>query len=422
MNNENYHNYLAYTLRQLVMDVSTLIPTQNGTLNSINFDNAGTTPPFKSVIREIEKYSPWYKYISDKSEKAKLLSELYEEGRVSIMNFVNADLNNDTVVYTKNTTEAINILSNVICPCPQSCDSKPVIITSYMEHLSDYLPWKYRCDNVLVRLLSDGRLDIEDLEKKLIEYQGRVKLVAITGASNVTGYVTPIDEIARLAHMYGAEFLADSAQLIQHRTIDMNPQDARARIDYIAFSAHKTYAPFFTGALVGNKEILDKGLPLCFGAGITKLATDTEVILKQAPTRYEAGSNNILGSIALSVAIQTMIQTGMGDIRKHESSLLSYAINALKENPKLVLYGDTEYLEDRIPIVSFNVIDKSHEEVAKYLYDGYGIIAKNGYCGADLYVRKLTENSPFDGVARVSMALYNQDFEIDRLIKALEKI
>lgn len=421
MNNDNYHNYLAYTLRELVMDVSTLIPTENGTLNSINFDNAGTTPPFKSVIREIEKYSPWYKYISDKSEKAKLLSELYEEGRVSIMNFVNADLHKDTVVYTKNTTEAINILSNVICSCPSDC-KKPVIITSYMEHLSNYLPWKYRCDTVLVGLEPDGRLDIADLEKKLIEYQGRVKLVAITGASNVTGYVTPIDEIARLAHMYGAKFLADSAQMIQHRVIDMNPQDERAKIDYIAFSAHKTYAPFFTGALVGNKEVLDKGMPLCFGAGITKLATDKEVILKESPTRYEAGSNNILGSIALSVAIQTMIQTGMDDIRKHEAYLLSYAINALKDNPKLVLYGDTEYIEDRIPIVAFNVIGKSHEEVAKYLYDDYGIIAKNGYCGADLYVRKLTQNSPFDGVVRISMASYNQDFELDRFIKALEKI
>ncbi|WP_051280714.1 aminotransferase class V-fold PLP-dependent enzyme [Anaerovorax odorimutans] len=404
----------------LVMDTSSLIPTGNGTLRSIYFDNAGTTPPFNSVVRELQRYTPWYKYISDKSAKAKFLSDLYEESRITVKKFVNADMDNDTVIYTKNTTEAINILSNVICQ--KNTDFKPVIITTYMEHMSDYLPWKFRCDTDLVEVEPDGRLSMLDLENKLLKYKGRVKLVAVTGASNITGYINPIHEIAKLAHEYNAEILVDSAQLIQHRRIDMNPSDVMECIDYIAFSAHKTYAPFFSGALVGNKHVLNSGYPLCFGAGITKLVTDNEVILKDSPSRYEAGSNNILGVIALATAIQTINQINMENIKRHEMELLIYAIKKLKQNSSIIIYGDTEYLKDRVPIIAFNVKDKTHEEVGKYLYDDYGIIVKNGMCGADLYVKKLLEGSPYTGIVRISMGLYNENSEIDRLINALNKL
>lgn len=131
------NNSKGYQFRRLVMDTHSLIPTKRGTLNSINFDNAGTTPPFNSVIREIKKYTPWYKYLSDKSLKAKFLSELYEQSRKSIKRYVNADMEKDTVIYTKNTTEAINILSDVICHHNKGI--KPIVLTTYMEHLSNYL-------------------------------------------------------------------------------------------------------------------------------------------------------------------------------------------------------------------------------------------------------------------------------------------
>lgn len=412
-------NFNSYMLRELVADTSTIIPTKNGSLDSINFDNAGTTPPFNSVLAELKKYSPWYKYISDKSIKAALLSELYEEGRTTIKNFVGADQEKDTVIYTKNTTEAINILSNVMCT--QNEADKPVVITTYMEHMSDYLPWKFRCDTALVDVLPDGRLSMQDMEEKLKQYEGRAKLVAVAGAANVTGYINPIHKIARLAHQYGAQILVDSAQLVQHRTMVMNTEDPAERLDYVAFSAHKTYAPFFTGALVGNKQVLDNGQPLCYGAGMTKFVSDREIIMKESPQRYEGGSNNILGVIALITAFQTMSRVGLNSIRNHESRLLWYANYQLKKNDNVILYGDTNYLEDRVPIVAFNVKGKNHEEVAEYLYNDYGIIVKNGYCGADLYVKKLIEGTPYDGIIRVSMALYNQQFEIDRFITALKQ-
>lgn len=415
-----YNNNIGYKFRRLVMDTHSLIPTKKGTVNSIYFDNGGTTPPFKSVIREIKKYTPWYKYVSDKSLKAKFLSELYEESRKSIKQFVNADMEKDTVIYTKNTTEAINILSNAICL--QNKGVKPVVLTTYMEHLSNYLPWKYRCNSELVEVTSDGKLSLDDLERKLKKYEGKIKLVTVVGASNVTGYINPIYEIAKLTHKYNAKIFVDAAQLIQHHPIDMTPENEMEHIDYLAFSAHKIYAPFFTGVLIGSKELLNNSYPLCFGAGMTQLVTPDKIILEDSPQRYEAGSNNLLGAIALATAIQTINQIGIEKINEYETNLLHYAINKLKENANVIIYGDTSNIENRVPIIAFNYKNKSHEEVAKYLYDSYGIIVKNGLCGADLYVEKLLQGSSYTGVIRISMALYNQTYEIDRVIKALNSL
>ena len=418
MNSIINQNNIGKTLKEKVVDISSVIPAKHKNLYNIYFDNGGTTPPFKSVMKELEEYTPWYKYVASNSLKAEFLSAMYEKGRNTMMEYLGADPEINTAIYTKNTTEAINTLANVLQHEPTKV--KPVIITTYMEHLSDYLPWKFRFETVLVDVKPDGRLSMCDLEKKLYMYRDRVRLVAVTCASNVTGYINPVYEIARLTHKYGAEILVDAAQLVQHRKIIMNPRDPSATIDYLAFSAHKIYAPFFTGALIGNKDALNKGCPLIYGAGMTELVTDKEIILKKSPQRYEAGSNNLLGAIAVSASLLTIEQTGMDVIKKHEKELLTYCVRKLKQNPNVIIYGDTDNLDYRVPMVAFNVKGKGHEETAKYLYENHGIITKNGLCGADLYVRKLTEGTPYSGVVRVSMAMFNQKPEIDRLAKALQ--
>ncbi|HEX3077176.1 MAG TPA: aminotransferase class V-fold PLP-dependent enzyme [Lachnospiraceae bacterium] len=404
-------------LKELTVDIKSLIPTNNGNMFNIYFDNGGTTPPMVSVVKAIEEYKPWYKYVASKSLKADFLSALYEQGRTEVKKYVGADMETDIAIYTKNSTEAINILSNVISMRYQG--QKPVVITTYMEHLSNYFPWKYRFETVLVDVLPDGRLSMSDLEYKLWQYHQRVKLVAVTGASNVTGYVNPIHDIARLAHRYGAEIFVDGAQLVQHRNVCMRPIDPAEHIDYLSFSAHKIYAPAFSGVLIGPQSTFDEALPLYLGAGMEESATDSEIILKEGPERYEGGSNNLLGAIALSCALLTIERTGIDCIRRHECELLEYGISMLSHLPNVILYGDTKNLEDRIPIISFNVKGRSYEETAGYLYDDYGIVTKNGLVGADLYVHKLTQGTPFSGVVRASMAFFNQRFELDRLAEAL---
>lgn len=408
----------AKELQNLTVDITSLMPTNNGNMFNIYFDNGATTPPMESVIKAIEEYTPWYKYVGNNSLKADLLAELYNKGRTTIKQYVGADMEQDIAIYTKNSTEAINILSHVIALRYQG--QNPVVITTYMEHLSNYFPWKYRFETVLADVLPDGRLSMTDLEQKLWKYRGRVKLVAITGASNVTGYVNPIHDIARMAHRYGAEIFVDGAQLVQHRSICMKPLSATERIDYLSFSAHKIYAPAYSGVLIGPQNVFDNGLPLYLGAGMESLATDEQVVLKLGPERYEAGSNNLLGAIALSCALLTIENTGMNAIRKHESDLLAYGISLLSHNPSVILYGDTRCLDDRIPIIAFNVRGKTYQETAEYLYKNYGIITKNGLCGADLYIQKLTQGTPYDGIVRVSMAFFNQRFELDRLSDALK--
>lgn len=407
----------AEVLKDLTVDITSLVPTNNGNMFNIYFDNGATTPPMESVVKAIEEYTPWYKYVADNSRKADFLAELYNQGRKTIKGYVGADMEMDMAIYTKNSTEAINILSNVILM--RSREQNPVIITTYMEHLSNYLPWKFRFETVLVDVLPDGRLSMSDLERKLRQYRGRVKLVAVTGASNVTGYVNPIHDIARMAHRYGSEIFVDGAQLVQHRKVCMRPADPAERIDYLSFSAHKIYAPAYSGVLIGPQRVFDEALPLYFGAGMESSATPQKIKFKQGPERYEGGSNNLLGAIALSCALQTIEGAGMYAIRKKESELLAYGISLLSRNPKVILYGDTEHLEDHIPIISFNVRARTPEETSGYLYDNYGIITKHGLCGADLYVQKLTEGTPYDGVVRVSMAFFNQRFELDRLAEAL---
>jgi len=407
-------------LKGLTVDIKSLIPTNNGNMFNIYFDNGGTTPPMESVVKAIEEYTPWYKYVANKSLKADFLAELYEQGRTTVKRYVGADMETDIAIYTKNSTEAINILSNVIFMRYRG--QNPVVITTYMEHLSNYLPWKFRFETVLVDVMPDGRLSMADLERKLWQYRGRVKLVAVTGASNVTGYVNPIHDIARLAHRYGAEIFVDGAQLVQHRSVCMRPVDPAEHIDYLAFSAHKIYAPAFSGVLIGPESAFDEALPLYFGAGMESLATDQEITFKQGPERYEGGSNNLLGAIALSCALLTIESVGINAIRKHESDLLEYGISLLSRNPNLILYGDTRHLEDRIPIISFNVRGMAYDEIAEYLYDDYGIITKNGMCGSDLYVKKLTQGTPYAGIVRASMAFHNQRGELDRLAEALKSL
>ncbi|NFH49332.1 aminotransferase class V-fold PLP-dependent enzyme, partial [Clostridium sporogenes] len=184
--------------KYLVVGSDTKIPLYNGQLSScINFDNAATTPPLVSVINSIVNFSPWYSSIHrGTGYKSQLSSKIYEDSRETVGKFVEADLDKDTVIYVKNTTEAINKLSYRLC----SYDDDSIILTTSMEHHSNDLPWrnKYKIDYIEVDEF--GRLVMEDLKNKLIKYGDKVKLVTITGASNVTGYINPIYDIAKLVH------------------------------------------------------------------------------------------------------------------------------------------------------------------------------------------------------------------------------
>ncbi|HLF88712.1 MAG TPA: aminotransferase class V-fold PLP-dependent enzyme, partial [Anaerolineales bacterium] len=232
------------------LDVET--PSLNGSHHHyINFDNAASTPPLKAVQRAVNDFMTYYSSVHRGTGfKSQLATFVYEETRKITMQFVGADLATHTCIYGKNTTEALNKLARRFPFTPK----RDILLTTGMEHHSNDLPWRQATKTVHIRLTPDGQLDEADFDAKLAKYGDRVALVAITGASNVTGYLNPIHRLAEKTHAVGAQIAVDCAQLAPHRKINMRKLDDPGCLDYVAISAHKMYAPFGTGALIGRRD------------------------------------------------------------------------------------------------------------------------------------------------------------------------
>ncbi|QGU94851.1 aminotransferase class V-fold PLP-dependent enzyme [Clostridium bovifaecis] len=422
-------NFSSY--RKLVVGVNTRVPLINGNYGqAINFDNAATTPPLITVVDEVMKFLPLYSSVHRGfGYKSQLSTKLYEDCRNIVSKFVAADPKHNTVIFVKNTTEAINKLSNMLYEKYKDY----VVLSTDMEHHSNDLPWrKYNIDYIAVD--ECGRLSLEDLKKKLEMYNGKVKLVTLTGASNITGYKNPIHEAAKLAHEYGAKILVDGAQLVPHSPVNMKPINSTEHIDYLTFSAHKMYAPFGVGVLIGPKDDFRDVPPDYPGGGTVDIVTHDYVKWFDTPHKDESGSPNVVGVVALASAIETLSLLGMDNIERHENTLTQYALKALSKIPNLKIYCDGMNSNQRIGTISFNIDGINHEIVAKILsYEG-GIAVRNGCFCAQPYVQKLLKMSKKEveervktgshepGMVRISFGIYNTKREIDVLISLLRKI
>ena len=419
--------------RHLVVGTDTKVPLYNGQLaTAINFDNAASTPPFVSVMEEIIKFSPLYSSIHrGTGYKSQLSSQLFEEARSIIIKFVNADHLHDTVIFVKNTTEAINKLSYRLWEGKK----KSVILSTCMEHHSNDLPWRNKFQVDYVQTDPYGKLSLEDLESKLVKHKGNVKLVTVTGASNVTGYVNPIHKIAELAHRYRAKILVDGAQLVPHTAINMKPKNPLHHIDYLAFSAHKMYAPFGIGVLIGPRETFEKGISEIVGGGTAETVTHDWVVWDNPPHKDEAGSPNVMGVVALVAAIKTLTAIGMSNVDHYENQLTNYANSKLKSIPGITLYSQTAPGEPRIGVIPFNIKGIAHEQVATILSKQAGIAVRTGCFCTQPYIQRLLSitskqmefyrrnmDAPRPGVVRISFGLYNDFAEIDVLTQLLERI
>lgn len=425
--------YQTNYLKNLVVGTDTKIPLSNGNfVTAINFDNAATTPPLVSVMQEVNNFAPWYSSIHrGTGYKSLLSSNLFEYSREIIKDFVKADKKDSTVIFVKNTTEAINKLAYRLLD-PRK---KSIILSTCMEHHSNDLPWrnKYKVD--YIELDQTGRLSLDSLEHKLRKYRGSVGLVAVTGASNVTGFKNPIHKIASIVHKHNAKVLVDGAQLIPHSPIDMKPLDSPEHIDYLVFSSHKIYAPFGIGVLIGPTSTFEKGDPEYTGGGTVDMVTHDYIRWAKTPHKEEAGSPNIIGVVALSTAIKTLMSVGMDRIVAHEDRLLKYTIQKLKAVPSIELFGDLDYSEDRLAIIPFNIKGIPHEILATILsYEG-GIAVRSGCFCAQPYVQRLLKVCEKDvkkriqdssiahpGMVRISFGLYNHKGEVDILIRLLHHI
>lgn len=422
------HRENIYDLRKLFIGLDKKVNVEGkGRLIPINFDNAATTPPFKRVMKKVLETSEYYGSIArGDGKKSQYCSDLYENSRKYILEYFNAPEDIYTAIFVGNTTDGLNKLSNILIE-----NKNDIVITTRMEHHSNDLPWRNKCDLKHVEVDKDGRLRVEDIENLLEQYQERVKYVTITGASNVTGYVNDIKRIAKSAHKYGAKIIVDGAQLIPHKKISMIQEDVNENIDFLVFSGHKVYAPFGSGVIIGLREIFNEKEPASAGGGTVQIVLDDRQLWLDTPEKNEAGTPNLFGAIAIAEALREMDKIGFQTIENNEKELLVYLIKGLKQFEKITLYGDNENINDRLGILVFNIDGMTYEEVGEALANVRGIgVRQGGFC-AHPYTRRVLGIADNDlqrymsevgtpGLVRVSLGIYNSKKEANIFLDTIE--
>jgi cysteine desulfurase/selenocysteine lyase len=429
----NIHN-----VRQAIVGIDAQVPLLDGTHRTyVNFDNAASTPALRPVFDTVNDFLTWYSSVHRGTGfKSQVCTLAYEEAHAIVCEFLGADPATHTVICGKNATEALNKLAHRL---PLAAGD--VVLTTLMEHHSNDLPWRAVAQVEHVDVDGNGALDQVHLDRLLQKYAGRVRLVAITGASNVTGYVNSVHRIAEKAHAAGAEILVDAAQLAPHRAIDMRADDDPGHIDYLALSAHKMYAPYGTGVLVGRRDTFLQGHSDLVGGGTVDIVTLDEVEWTGLPDKEEAGSPNVIGAIALGKTMLCLQEIGMDAIAQHEADLTAYLLKKLARVKGVRVYGITDPARaaEKVGVVPFSVDGMSHYLVAAILSAEGGIGVRNGCFCAHPYLLHLMQVAPEQartyqqeirsgikahtpGLVRVSFGCYNDESEVDWFIKVLERI
>jgi len=422
--------------RSLFVGTDTPVPLLDGSLHPyINLDNAASTPALQAVQQAVDEFMPFYSSVHRGTGfKSQLSTHAYEQARQATLRFLGAEPTEHTCIFGKNTTEAINKLARRF----SFPDGRDMVLTSGMEHHSNDLPWRHVAATLHAALTPDGRLDEADFDANLKRYGDRIALVAISGASNVTGFLNPVHSLAEKTHAIGAEILVDCAQLAPHRRIQMLPLDDPAHLDYVAISAHKMYAPFGTGALVGRRDTFEHGDPDIQGGGTVEIVTLEEVVWAEPPERDEAGSPNTVGAVALAAAIHKLEAVGMQAVAEHEAELTAYTLERLGRLPFVRLFGsaDPARAAERLGVIPLALEGISHFKVSAILGYEFGIGVRSGCFCAHPYILHLLglnrqqadsvrhsilsgDRSDMPGLIRASFGLYNSFEDIDAFVDAL---
>jgi len=410
---------LAAALRQTLIGCTVRVPTIEGDRPYINLDNGASTPTFTPVWNAV--WQTW-------QQPGHVQQAVIEEVRSICARALGASLTDYEVIFTSNTTEAINLVAESLHK-DSSQGIRPVVLNTLLEHNSNELPWRALPGVSLIRLPIDdeGFIDLNEMETLLLAYnqQGqhgkqRIQLVAISGASNVLGVFNNLAEISRIVHHYGARLLVDAAQLVAHRTVDVETSG----IDYLAFSAHKAYAPFGTGVLLARKGLLN--------------FSPAERALIQA-----SGEENAGGVAALGKALVLLQRIGMEVVQEEEQALTRQAVRGLSQIPGLTMYGiqnlDSPKFSQKGGVIVFRLGDTLANRVAQELSERGGIGVRSGCHCAHLLVKHLLRIPPpqqllqgliltlfpkvaLPGLTRISLGIENCAEEIDTFINVLGSI
>ena len=380
----------------------------------VYLDNGATTQKPETVIRAVADYCTYcnanpHRGAYELSVKA---TDIYERARVRTQQFIGA-ARPEEVVFTKNATEALNLvaysygLANVR-------EGDEIVIT-ISEHHSNIVPWQFVAKSrgaVLkyIYLGEDGNLSEADIAQQITE---RTKIVAVTQVSNVLGLVNDVRAVADRAHAVGAVVVVDGSQSVPHIKVDVQAMDA----DFFAFSGHKMLSPMGIGVLYGKYNILDAMPPFLFGGDMIDYVGEQETTFAELPAKFEAGTQNVSGASGLIAAIDYLDKIGFDRIEAIERDLLSYALPQLRELPFVELYGCDSTRGNKTGIITFNVKDVHPHDVSTIL-DSYGVAIRAGHHCAQPLMRFLGQNA----TCRASFYLYNTHEDIDQFIAALKKV
>lgn len=398
-----------------------------GRIVPINFDNAATTPPFKRVVKRVLETTEYYGSIArGDGQKSQYCSDLYEECRRYILKYFNAPEEIYTAIFVGNTTDGLNKLSNILIN-----NKEDIVITTRMEHHSNDLPWRNKCDLKYVEVNEDGRININEIEELIERYKEKVKYITITGASNVTGYINDIRKISGLIHKYGGKIIVDGAQLVPHKKIYMYKKDSFRKYRFSSFSGHKIYAPFGSGAIIGLRKDFNNNLPDTKGGGTVEYVIDNNQLWLNTPEKNEAGTPNLFGAVAIMEAMKEIENIGFERIEKNEKELLQYLINGLKELNRVKLYADNDCIDDRLGILVFTIDGMKYYEVGEKLSEIKAIgVRQGGFCSHP-YTRRVLgipnnqlqeyiNKNGIPGLVRVSLGIYNSKKEANIFLETVE--
>jgi selenocysteine lyase/cysteine desulfurase len=376
---------------------------QGGQARYVNLDYAASAPSLAQVVARVADVLPWYASVHRGSGYLSLVSTaLYESARATVRQFVGAR-DDDVVIFTRNTTDGLNLLV-------QAVPSHTPVVYLDIEHHADILPWQ-RHLNHCVRAAATWAETAQRLEQALEEHPGA--LLAITGASNVTGELVPLPAVVAMAHERGARVVVDAAQLAPHRPIDLSQMGA----DFIAFSGHKCYAPFGVGVLVGRRDWLDESPAYLAGGGAVESVTIERTDWARSPERHEGGTPNFVGAVALAEASLVLTELfASGAVEAHEKVLrrrLLAGLGPLEGVRALQIWPDAA---EAVGIVAFEVQGHEAGLVAACLSGEYGVGVRDGkFCAHPLLARL----NYGQGALRASFGLGTTIDDIDRLIAAL---
>ena len=377
----------------------------------VYLDNGATTQKPRCVIEAIT--NEYYNTNANVHRGVHFLSqqatELHEASRETVRRFIGARSTNE-IVFTRGTTESINLLAATFCPSQMQAGDEVIIST--MEHHSNIVPWQLQAmqRGIVLRVIpmdDEGNLLLDEYEKL---FSPKTKLVSIAHVSNVLGTVNPVKEMIRTAHAHGVPVLVDGAQSIPHMPVDVQDLDA----DFYVFSGHKVYGPTGVGVLYGKEDWLDKLPPYQGGGEMIQHVSFEKTTFNELPFKFEAGTPDYIGTTGLAKALDYVSALGMDAIAAYEHELTQYALRRLQEIPDMRIFGQAK---ERGGVISFLVGHIHHFDMGTLL-DRLGIAVRTGHhCAQPLMTRLGIE-----GTVRASFGLYNTKEEVDALVAGIKRV